>query len=238
MLRAQLLMGSSAEAAVVTLRRWAPGPRSVRKIARRVRSCGGLGWAQRLQAKLIQREQDADDQQREHPVAAARLGPIIYHGGRQLGTGQRRADSLVYGAAPLDTLPGRVIGVKPAVVCRWIFTLLGAAPSDILDDLFPGSGAVSRAWAAYTGQQPWCKARADASSPAASDASYPSSEASHDGYAELPLDLPRDRPRRAGDGSVPWPGSLPGPWFLGRVLPEARCQGWPKDISEGNTKRP
>jgi hypothetical protein len=31
-------------------------------------------------------------------------------------------------------------------VCRWIFDLLGAAPGDILDDLFPfpGSGAVTR----------------------------------------------------------------------------------------------
>jgi hypothetical protein len=80
--------------------------------------------------------------------------PVIYHGGRQLVTGQRRADSLVCGVGLLDTLPGRVIGAKPAAVCRWIFTLLGAAPGDILDDLFPGSGAVSRAWAAYTGQQP------------------------------------------------------------------------------------
>ena len=101
------------------------------------------------------------------------------------------------GVGPLDTLPGRVIGTKPAAVCRWIFTLLGAGPGDILDDLFPGSGAVSRAWAAYTGQEPSspaavyasCKARADASPPAASDSSYPSSEASHDGYALLPLEF-------------------------------------------------
>jgi len=35
-------------------------------------------------------------------------------------------------------------------VCRWIFTLLGAAPGDTLDDLFPGSGSVRRAWAAFT----------------------------------------------------------------------------------------
>ena len=37
-----------------------------------------------------------------------------------------------------------------AAVCRWIFTLLGAAPGDTLDDLFPGSGAVGRAFAAFT----------------------------------------------------------------------------------------
>ena len=51
--------------------------------------------------------------------------------------------------------------------------------------LFPGSAAVSRSWAAYIGQEPpfasavyvSCKARADASSTAASDGSYPSREA-------------------------------------------------------------
>ena len=74
-------------------------------------------------------------------------------------------------------------------VCRWIFTLLGACPGDILDDLFPGSGAVARAWAAYTGQQPSPQAPADTSSPAASDTSYPSPEASHDAYAQLPLEF-------------------------------------------------
>jgi hypothetical protein len=40
---------------------------------------------------------------------------------------------------------GRVIGAKPATMCRWIFTLLGACPGDTLDDLFPGSDAVGRA---------------------------------------------------------------------------------------------
>jgi hypothetical protein len=94
-------------------------------------------------------------------------------------------------------VPGHVIGAKPAAVCRWIFTLLGAAPGDILDDLYPGSGAVSRAWAAYTSGgapchgDPSCQARADASSPAASDASYPSSEALPDAYSLLPLEFAR-----------------------------------------------
>ena len=43
-------------------------------------------------------------------------------------------------------------GTKPAAFCRWVFALLGAAPGDSLDDLFPGSGAVGRAWAAYARQ--------------------------------------------------------------------------------------
>ena len=84
-----------------------------------------------------------------------------------------RADSLVCGVGPLDTLPGRVIGVKPAAVCRWIFTLLGAAPGDRLDDLFPGSGAVGRAWAAYTGGDPSLTPASDASCPDPGDVSSP-----------------------------------------------------------------
>jgi hypothetical protein len=76
--------------------------------------------------------------------------PVIYHGGRQLPAESRRVDSIVCGIAPVTTLPGRVIGAKPPAVCRWIFDLLGAGPQDTLDDLFPGSGSVGRAWAAFT----------------------------------------------------------------------------------------
>jgi hypothetical protein len=72
-------------------------------------------------------------------------------------------------AVPLTTLPGRVTGAKPAAVCRWIFGLLGAEPGDTLDDLFPGSGAVTRAWAAFT--DPSRMATGDASRPAPETAS-------------------------------------------------------------------
>ncbi len=100
--------------------------------------------------------------------------PVIYCGGRQLTGGARRVDSIVCGVGPLDTLPGRVLGAKPAAVCRWIFTLLGACPGDTLDDLFPGSGAVGRAWAVFTSSpDPSPKPRADASLTAAGDASDP-----------------------------------------------------------------
>jgi hypothetical protein len=83
--------------------------------------------------------------------------PVIYSGGRPADPSRvdqalqsRRVDSLVYGVSPLTTLPARVTGTKPAAFCRWIFDLLGAAPGDTLDDLFPGSGVVTRAWAIYT----------------------------------------------------------------------------------------
>jgi predicted methyltransferase len=41
------------------------------------------------------------------------------------------------------TLPGR----KPIAFCAWLFDLLGMRPGDILIDLFPGTGIVTRAWA-------------------------------------------------------------------------------------------
>ena len=74
------------------------------------------------------------------------------------------------GVAPVTTLPGRVIGAKPAAVCRWIFDLPGAGPGDTLDDLFPGSGAVTRAWAACTGHDPSRPSPADTTAPGRPDA--------------------------------------------------------------------
>ncbi len=37
-------------------------------------------------------------------------------------------------------------GAKPEKVCQWAFELVGADPNDELHDLFPGTGAVSKAW--------------------------------------------------------------------------------------------
>ncbi|MGL5826661.1 MAG: hypothetical protein ACRCYU_17900, partial [Nocardioides sp.] len=59
-------------------------------------------------------------------------------------------DSLVYHSRPRLTDPRRVIGAKPAAYARWVFTLLDARPGDHLDDLYPGSGGITRAWASYT----------------------------------------------------------------------------------------
>lgn len=41
------------------------------------------------------------------------------------------------------SLPGR----KPLAFCAWLFDCLGMLPGDTLDDLFPGTGVVGRAWA-------------------------------------------------------------------------------------------
>jgi hypothetical protein len=122
--------------------------------------------------------------------------PVIYHGGRpseasDVTGATRRVDSLVHGVSPLRTLPSRVIGTKPAAFCRWIFDLLGARPGDTLDDLFPGSGAVTRAWIAYTtGDVVSVAYRQDTSSKAPRDASPlarrdTSPMATLDGFEEL-----------------------------------------------------
>ena len=52
--------------------------------------------------------------------------PVIYAGGRQVirdaaAATTRRFDRVR--CRPVTTLPGRVIGAKPAAVCRWIFDL-------------------------------------------------------------------------------------------------------------------
>jgi hypothetical protein len=84
--------------------------------------------------------------------------PVIFHGGRLLppdpsrGDRDRRVDALVHGVAARLTDPGWVIGAKPAAFAGWLFDLLGALPGDTLDDLFPGSGGIGRAWSVYTGE--------------------------------------------------------------------------------------
>jgi len=44
------------------------------------------------------------------------------------------------------TLRRGFTGAKPEKVCHWAFEMLGAKPSDRFFDLYPGSGAVTRAW--------------------------------------------------------------------------------------------
>ncbi len=47
--------------------------------------------------------------------------------------------------------PGALVGMKSAAFCEWVFRQLGAEPGDEFADLFPGSGAVSRAWRLFSG---------------------------------------------------------------------------------------
>lgn len=54
-------------------------------------------------------------------------------------------------ACPI-TLRRGFVGAKPEAVCHWAFEIVGAEPNDEFFDLFPGSGAVSRAWASWRPQ--------------------------------------------------------------------------------------
>jgi hypothetical protein len=47
------------------------------------------------------------------------------------------------------TLRRGLAGAKPEAFCRWLFEVLDLGPDDELVDVFPGSGAVTRAWEAY-----------------------------------------------------------------------------------------
>ena len=70
--------------------------------------------------------------------------PVIFYGGRQP---RSRDEETVrdWCAAPI-TLQRGLSGAKPEKVCFWVFAFLGLRPGDELVDLFPGSGAVTRAW--------------------------------------------------------------------------------------------
>ncbi len=75
--------------------------------------------------------------------------PVASAGGRPVAPDLR--DVLQWGGRQ-HSHPGALVGMKPAAFCEWMFRLLGAAAGDELVDLFPGSGAVSRAWGLYTSQ--------------------------------------------------------------------------------------
>jgi hypothetical protein len=60
-------------------------------------------------------------------------------------------DSLV-ASQPHGFLGNTITGQKPDAFCFWIFDVLGLTPTDNLVDIFPGSGAVGRAWEGWTRQ--------------------------------------------------------------------------------------
>lgn len=49
------------------------------------------------------------------------------------------------------TLRKGLTGAKPEKVCHWAFEMVGARPEDELCDLYPGTGAVSKAWRTWQG---------------------------------------------------------------------------------------
>ncbi len=79
--------------------------------------------------------------------------PVIIRGGRPLRlTSSEVLDDVLSWGGRQPSHPGAIIGMKPAPFCEWVFRQLGAMRRDQLVDLFPGSGAVGRAWRIYSGQ--------------------------------------------------------------------------------------
>jgi len=116
---------------------------------------------------------------------------LIVVGGRQRRPGVRDWLSALP-ARGGGTLPGR----KPIAFCAWLFKCLGMQPGDQLEDLFPGTGVVTRAWL-------------ELSSAAANDGRRPSTgdvaEVLADGRGAGVGDAGRTSPEAFADGRLPAP---------------------------------
>ncbi len=87
--------------------------------------------------------------------------PLLVTGGRPLATDEAQqlvdevetddvvVDEVLDYRGRYDSFPGALIGMKPPEFSVWMFRLLGARAGDELVDVYPGSGAVGRAWALY-----------------------------------------------------------------------------------------
>ncbi len=69
--------------------------------------------------------------------------PVIARGGRKP---KRTQPTVRDWCAEAITLRRGFPGAKPEAFCFWLFDVLNMQPDDTFDDLFPGSGAVTRAW--------------------------------------------------------------------------------------------
>src|SRR4051794_2920420 len=79
--------------------------------------------------------------------------PVVMYGTRRPTTPTR---THIVASPPQFTFRARpdehVIGEKPDAFCRWLFAAAGLTPDDEFTDLFPGSGAVGRAWDGWVAQ--------------------------------------------------------------------------------------
>lgn len=80
--------------------------------------------------------------------------PIIWRGGRKRTRKQATSRDWISANAVMRRRgdPNQTKGSKPEAFCFWLFELLNLRPGDLFDDLFPGSGAVIRAWDRYQNQ--------------------------------------------------------------------------------------
>jgi hypothetical protein len=73
--------------------------------------------------------------------------PVIWFGGRSaVDRGGRVVPTVPDFVSANITLKKGTSGAKPTAFSYWLFELLGAKADDEFTDVFPGSGAVARAW--------------------------------------------------------------------------------------------
>jgi hypothetical protein len=78
--------------------------------------------------------------------------PVVFWGGRKI----RRDQPTVRDWCAVNiTLKKGLTGAKPKGFCDWLFDAFNTEAGDELHDLFPGSGAVTRAWEEYRAARGW-----------------------------------------------------------------------------------
>ena len=87
---------------------------------------------------------------RNVPVAYA-WEPVLVKAARKPVVSRRITPLRDWFSASAALTPG-FAGAKPDPVCKWLFEVVGAEPQDDLFDLFPGTGAVGRAWDSWRNQ--------------------------------------------------------------------------------------
>lgn len=75
--------------------------------------------------------------------------PVIVCGGRPY---PKDANTVRDWVSANITMQTGMPGAKPDAFCWWLFAVLNLQPGDEFVDLFPGSGAVTRAWAKWQRQ--------------------------------------------------------------------------------------
>jgi len=69
--------------------------------------------------------------------------PVIVRGCRKR---TREQDTVRDWVAANITLRRGMVGVKPDEFSYWLFEVLNLRPGDTMDDIFPGTGAITKAW--------------------------------------------------------------------------------------------
>lgn len=76
--------------------------------------------------------------------------PVLYIPAR--GNDNKTRDTVRDWVAANITLRRGLSGAKPELFCFWLFELLGMKAADEFEDLFVGTGAVTRAWEKWKSQ--------------------------------------------------------------------------------------